>query len=88
MTVAAETEKVDSEEWRHVDDKLAAFSQTYGKDEAWLKPGKRLDEKLPVYGEFYKARAESVGYDPQPYIEQLDMPMLYIFGENDESIPK
>ena len=78
---------VDSEEWRHVDDELASFARTYGQDEAWLKQGRRLDEKLPDYGELYRSQAKSVGYDPQPYIEQLNIPMLYIFGENDENIP-
>ena len=31
--------------------------------------------------------ATAIGYDPQPYIEQLDIPMLYIFAENDENVP-
>jgi pimeloyl-ACP methyl ester carboxylesterase len=83
----ADPSLVDSEEWRHVDDELAAFAQFHGQDKAWLKQGRCLDEKLPDYGELYRSQAKSVGYDPQPYIEQLDIPMLYIFGENDENIP-
>ena len=31
--------------------------------------------------------ASYIGYDPQPYIEQLSIPMLYIFAENDKADP-
>ena len=28
-----------------------------------------------------------IGYDPQPFIERLGIPMLYIFAEQDENVP-
>ena len=45
-------------------------------------------KKLPDYDPAYYGRqAAFMGYDPQPYIEQLRVPMLDIFAENDEIIP-
>ena len=46
-----------------------------------------MGTKLADYEEYYEARAQAISYDPQPYIEQLDIPMLYIFAENERNVP-
>ena len=77
----------DSEERRHIDSELSSFEQTRGQTDIWLKQGRRFGKKLADYESYYKSRAMAIGYDPQPYIEQLRIPMLYIFAENDENVP-
>ena len=43
---------------------------------------------LPPYEpEAYARFAESAAYDPTPWLERLDIPMLYVFGELDINVP-
>lgn len=77
----------DSDERRHIDSELTAFGQTHGQAKAWLQQRRRFGKKLADYKTYYRSRAMAIRYDPQPYIEQLDIPMLYIFAENDENVP-
>ena len=76
-----------SEEWRHIDNELAAFHRKHGQDESWLKQRRRFRQKLADYETEYKSHAVAIRYDPQPYIEQLHIPMLYIFAQNDKNVP-
>jgi pimeloyl-ACP methyl ester carboxylesterase len=44
-------------------------------------------ELLPYEQERHTSFAANSGYDPGPFIEQLDIPMFYTFGEHDENLP-
>ncbi len=77
----------DSEEWRHIDNELVAFDRKYGQDESWLRQRRRFRQRLADNVTSYKMYGVAISYDPQPYIEQLNIPMLYIFAENDKNVP-
>ena len=77
----------DSEEWRHIDNELVAFYRKYGQDESWLKQRRRFGQRLADNVTSYKLYGVAISYDPQPYIEQLNIPMLYIFAEHDKNVP-
>jgi pimeloyl-ACP methyl ester carboxylesterase len=83
VEVAADSTLVGGEKWQRIDADLAAFDRIYGKTAAWFWM-KKLPDYDPAY---YRRQAAFMGYDPQPYIEQLRVPMLDIFAENDEIIP-
>ena len=46
--------------------------------------GLRVREYDP---EDYARRAERYGYDPQPFLERMETPILYVFGGRDPNIP-
>ena len=81
VEVDADPALAGGEKWQRIDAELAAYDRRYGETAAWLK-------KLPDYDPaYYRRIAAYMGYDPQPYIEQLGIPMLYVFAEDDENIP-
>jgi len=44
--------------------------------------------KLAAYSpENYKARASKYSYDPQPYLNKINIPMLYLYGGVDQNVP-
>jgi dienelactone hydrolase len=44
--------------------------------------------KLAAYdADTYKARASKYSYNPQPYLNKINIPMLYLFGGVDQNIP-
>jgi len=44
-------------------------------------------ELVPYDPDVYAALAAEVGYDQTPYLEQIDVPMIYTFGELDVNVP-
>ena len=78
---------VGSKEWQKVNDGIAKFNSSYSQDKVWIKRGERLGNNLADWGTFFGVVKSAMGYNPQPYIEQLDIPMLYIFAEQDENAP-
>jgi len=49
---------------------------------------RRLPEELVPYdAEVYAGDATVYGYDPRPFLEKIDVPMLYVFAENDINVP-
>ncbi|MBT5925978.1 MAG: alpha/beta fold hydrolase [Verrucomicrobia bacterium] len=78
---------VESESWHQVDAEIVSFNQKYRSNETWIKHGKRFGNKLADWERFFEGVASAIAYDPQPFIEQLDIPMLYIFAEKDENVP-
>ena len=47
-----------------------------------------VPETLRPYEEkFYSEFAADAGYDPRPYLEMIDVPMIYVFGETDVNVP-
>ena len=48
----------------------------------------RLAGLLPDYdAELYARLASNFSYDPTPFLRGLDVPMLWVFGENDINVP-
>jgi pimeloyl-ACP methyl ester carboxylesterase len=45
------------------------------------------DQLLPYDAETYEAWAADIGYDPRPFLEAIDVPMMYAFGETDVNVP-
>lgn len=46
------------------------------------------DEQLEAYDSVvYAARGFNFGYDPLPFIEKIDLPMLYVMAGKDKNIP-
>ena len=83
VEVDADPAPVGGEKWQRIDADLAEFDRLHGNTAAWF-----WMKKLPAYDPaFDRRKAAFMGYDPQPYIEQLRVPMLDIFAENDEIIP-
>ena len=78
VEVDAEPALAGGEKWQRIDTELADFHRRHGT----------YIQELPDYDPvLYRSFASYIGYDPQPYIEQLGVPMLYIFAENDEAVP-
>jgi pimeloyl-ACP methyl ester carboxylesterase len=78
VDVDADPSLADGEKWDRIDAELAAFDLSHGT----------YINKLPTYdAELYRSFAAYIAYDPQPFIERLNIPMLYIFAENDEAVP-
>lgn len=49
---------------------------------------RRLPEELaPYVAEAYAGDATVYGYDPRPFLEEIDVPMFYVFAENDINVP-
>jgi pimeloyl-ACP methyl ester carboxylesterase len=47
-----------------------------------------LSEQLRPYDwKFYSTFAIDSLYDPRPYLEVIDVPMYYVFGETDVNVP-
>jgi len=47
-----------------------------------------LPESLVAYDEAtYASYAADFGYDPRPFLEAIDVPMIYTFGETDINVP-
>lgn len=47
-----------------------------------------VPDELPPYDRnLYEEYAAEIGYDPVPWLEQLDIPMVYTFGETDINVP-
>jgi len=50
--------------------------------------GKRIPQELAAYSaDVYQATAAELSYDPQPFLETIDIPILYVFAENDINVP-
>ena len=78
LEVDADPALAGGETWRRIDAELAAFDRSGGN----------YIQKLPNYDSaYYRNLAAYIGYDPQPYIEQIKIPMLYVYAENDEIVP-
>ena len=76
--VDADPALADGETWRRIDAELAVFDRDHGN----------FIPKLPDYDPaYYRDIAAYLGYDPQPYIEQIKTPMLYVYAENDKIVP-
>ena len=81
----------------------AAYRDYFSTDDLWCAMpdlDDRLkkefsDEELPGFparlpddDDAYDARlAADVSYDPRPFLDLIDTPMLYIFAENDLNVP-
>jgi pimeloyl-ACP methyl ester carboxylesterase len=78
VEVDADPALAGGEKWQRIDTELADFHRSHG---TYIKKLWDYDSVL------YRSLAAYIGYDPQPYIEQLSIPMLYIFAENDEAVP-
>ena len=51
-------------------------------------PASMLPGALPEYDpELYARLASNYSYDPAPFLEELDVPMLWVFGEDDINVP-
>lgn len=83
VEVDADPVLANGEKWRQVEVALEAYGQLYGDSEAaWTL------KKMPEYdAKEFRGFVATMGYDPQPYIEQVSIPMLYIYGEDDENVP-
>ena len=78
LEVDADPALAGGEKWKRIDAALAGFDVSHG---SYIK-------KLPDYDPaFYGRLAAYIGYDPQPYIERLSIPMLYVFAGEDENVP-
>jgi dienelactone hydrolase len=76
---------VESERWRQIEADIAAFNAAHGNNEHWqdsIRFGSLSDTAA-----FWNRWQRAIGYDPQPFIEQTDIPMLYVFAENDRNVP-
>jgi pimeloyl-ACP methyl ester carboxylesterase len=61
---------------------LAAFRQRADSEAAGLPAA------LPPYdAQEYARLAARVSYDPTPFLRKIDVPLLYVFGENDVNVP-
>jgi pimeloyl-ACP methyl ester carboxylesterase len=69
----------NGETWRRIDAELAAFDRE--------NRGNYIPKLTEYDPEYYKSLAAFIGYDPQPYIEQIRIPMLYVYAENDDNVP-
>ena len=48
----------------------------------------RMPEELAPYdADDYRGYAADIGYDPREYLEAIDVPILYVFAENDINVP-
>jgi dipeptidyl aminopeptidase/acylaminoacyl peptidase len=83
VEVEADPSLVEGERWRDVEAELAEHNRRHAGTKAALRM-----QKLPEYQpESYATAAQFMAYDPQPFIEQISIPMLYVFAENDQNIP-
>ena len=90
VDIDADSTLADGARWRSVGDELAAFEERFGRDPAWraIYGDDGYLQQLPSYApEWVHAEAQFIGYDPQPFIERLRIPMLYIFAEQDKIVP-
>lgn len=78
---------IESEVWQQIEADIEAFNTFYGNDEAWMKQEAFRFGSLANTAAFWKRWPRAIGYDPQPFIAQTDIPMLYIFAENDRNVP-
>jgi dienelactone hydrolase len=83
VEVDANPSLVGGEKWQRIDADLAAFDGRYGDTKAaWTL------KKMPAHNpEEFRTFVAIMGYDPQPHIEKVSIPMLYIYAEDDENIP-
>ena len=44
-------------------------------------------ELVPYDADLYQEIATDIGYDPQPHLLAIDIPMLYVFAEHDINVP-
>jgi pimeloyl-ACP methyl ester carboxylesterase len=83
VEVEADPTLADGERWRAVVAELAEHNRRHAGTKAALRM-----QKLPGYSpESYAAAVQYMAYDPQPFLEQINIPMLYVFAENDQNIP-
>lgn len=74
MVVGSERDSINAE--------LAAIRRELGASAS------RLPASVPEYDpELYARLASNVSYDPSPFLRQLEVPMLWVFGENDINVP-
>jgi pimeloyl-ACP methyl ester carboxylesterase len=87
VEVNADRSLVESAVWQEIEADIDAFNRAYGNDEFWMKQDSIRFESLADTAAFWSRWQRAVGYDPQPYIEQTEIPMLYVFAENDRNVP-
>jgi pimeloyl-ACP methyl ester carboxylesterase len=87
VAVNADPSLIDSADWHRITAQTDQFNEKYGQNEAWSQQNSVRFGTLAERVNFWKSRSRAIGYDPQPFIEQLDIPMLYIFAENDRNVP-
>jgi len=75
MAIGAEREAIDAD--------LAAIHKRVDYSEL-----RGLPTSLKEYNtELYTRLASDITYDPTPFLRELKVPMLYVFGENDINVP-
>ena len=79
LELDADPALANGETWRRIDAELAAFDREHR--------GNYIPKLTEYDPEYYKSLAAFIGYDPQPYIEQIRIPMLYVYAEADEIVP-
>jgi pimeloyl-ACP methyl ester carboxylesterase len=79
LELDADPALANGETWRRIDAELAAFDRE--------NRGNYIPSLTEYDPEYYKSLAAFIGYDPQPYIEQIRIPMLYVYAEADENVP-
>jgi dienelactone hydrolase len=83
VEVSAEPALAGGEKWRLIDADLATFHRRYSDSKAAWKLA-----RMPEYdAKEFQTFVAVMGYDPQPYIGQISIPMLYIYAKDDENIP-
>lgn len=72
----------DSTERSAIDAELAGLRQTIPRS------GEVLPEQARAYDQdFYRSYAIDATYEPEHYLRQIDVPLLYVFGGRDVNIP-
>jgi pimeloyl-ACP methyl ester carboxylesterase len=79
LELDADPTLANGETWTRIDAGLAAFARE--------NPGNYIPKLKEYDPEYYRSLAAFIGYDPQPYIEQTRIPMLYVYAEADEIVP-
>lgn len=82
IDVAKDSSLADSPERGQINQELSRLSQheRFGK---WFTGGKLSDYDANLY----QSRGQNYAYDPLPFLQKADIPMLYILGGKDKNIP-
>jgi pimeloyl-ACP methyl ester carboxylesterase len=76
-----------SEQWHNLVEETKSFMARHGQTEEWLAQNSVRFDDLADAAKFWNTWQRALAYDPQPFIEQLLVPMLCIFAENDKNVP-
>jgi pimeloyl-ACP methyl ester carboxylesterase len=87
VKVNADRSLVESAAWQEIEADVDAFNKAHGNDEFWMKQDSVRFGSLADTAAFWSLWQRAIGYDPQPFIEQTEIPMLYVFAENDRNVP-